>query len=276
MSSRIAFISCLCLLAAIATAAGTCDYTDLVGGNSLPRIVEFPESLPYPFDALEPSISAITLQTHFGAHQRGYVTKLNAWLSDDASMELLYAVDCKHVQYVEEGSSTPLRIVALHQQLPDKIPKAVYNLAAQVFNHALYFASLTGSPTEATADHALQKLVVRQFGSWDNFASEFKKRAIAHFGSGWVWLLHDTRGQVLHIVDTHDAEVPFAALSGPISPIVPLLVCDVWEHAYYLDYKNLRDRYYDGWWSKVDWKRVEARFTSGKVEGASIGGYPSF
>lgn len=254
---------------------GTCDSAITALGS---ESITFPDSLPYPFDALAPSISEETLKTHFGAHQRGYVTKLNAWLADDASKELLQDVRCIALSYAEEGASIPLKIVSLHQQLPDRIPKPVYNLAAQIYNHALYFASLTSHPVEMARKGPLRQLVVQQYGSWDLFATEFKKRAVAHFGSGWVWLIADVRRNVLHILDTYDAEIPFAVSShkSSASSNIPLLVCDVWEHAYYLDYKNLRDQYYDNWWSKVDWVAVQKRLTDGKLEGAAVGGYPTW
>ena len=178
--------------------------------------------LPYAQNALEPHISARTLSFHHGKHHAGYVTKLNAAL---------------------EGSdlaSAPL------EKVIRSTSGGTFNNAAQVWNHTFYWNSMSprggGAPSGALADalHAA-------FGSLDAFKEQFSAAAAGQFGSGWAWLVKGADG-VLSITTTANADTPMTA-----ADVTLLLTCDVWEHAYYLDYQNARPAYIDAWWNLVNW-----------------------
>ena len=169
-------------------------------------------SLPYEKDALAPFLSVDTVSTHYEKHHAGYLKKLDKAL---------------------EGS--PLREKTLTEIMLE-VEGGTFNLAAQVWNHNFYWLSL--SPESQTLpDGELADLIQESFGGEDNFLSEFADAAANQFGSGWAWLVFDPDGQKLAVVSTTDAENPL--LDGQI----PLLTLDVWEHAYYLDYKNDRGAY---------------------------------
>lgn len=167
-------------------------------------------SLPYPDTALEPGISATTLQTHHGKHHKAYVDKTNAAIAGgdlaDASLE----------QIIEAAQA--------------KGDKGLFNNAAQSWNHAFYWNSLTPESAEPTG--ALAEAIDGAFGSLDRLREELAAQGAAHFASGWVWLVE--RDGKLAVEQTHDAAT-FATGDAK-----PLLVIDLWEHAYYLDHKNLR------------------------------------
>ena len=186
-------------------------------------------ALPYASDALEPHISAHTLSFHHGKHHAGYVKKLNAAIegTDLAGLSL--------EALVAKGAST-----------------GVFNNAAQHFNHSFYWKSLSpnggGAPSGALAD-----AINGAFGSFDGFKEAFTKAAGGHFGSGWGWLVKNADGS-LAVTSTHDAGCPLT--DGQ----TPLLVVDVWEHAYYLDYQNRRPDYLAGFWQLVNWDFVAENF----------------
>ncbi|CAM2067655.1 Superoxide dismutase [Sulfidibacter corallicola] len=182
--------------------------------------VTLPE-LPYAKDALAPHISAETLDFHYGKHHAGYVTKLNAAI---------------------EGTDFE------HASLEDIIMKSeggIFNNAAQIWNHTFYWNSLSpnggGEPSGALAD-----AINASFGSFEAFKKEFTAKAGTLFGSGWAWLVKNREGK-LEIVQTTNAGCPLT------DGLVPLLTCDVWEHAYYIDYRNARPKYVDAFWSLVNW-----------------------
>jgi Fe-Mn family superoxide dismutase len=184
-------------------------------------------SLPFALDALEPHISAETLEYHYGRHHRGYVETLNALLRERG-----------------EGGETDLRALVRNAE------GAVLQNAAQALNHTLYWRSLApdagGEPPEALA-----RELESSFGSVDEFRIRFTQAACDHFGSGWAWLVE--ADDALAIDTTHDADCPLRRDREP------LLVCDVWEHAYYLDHRNDRAAYLQSFWSVVDWGAVAAR-----------------
>ena len=192
--------------------------------------IELP-SLPYAMDALAPHISAKTLEFHYGKHHRTYVTNLNKLTADtkwaDAALEDI-------VKQSDGG---------------------VFNNAAQVWNHTFYWNCLSpkggGDPKDKTAA-ALAKC----FNSLDEFKTQFTQKAVTLFGSGWAWLVKDNTGQ-LKIVQTSNAGTPLTDTG-----VTPLLTCDVWEHAYYLDYQNARPKYLEAFWQLVDWAQVEERLGS--------------
>ncbi|MEL0210098.1 MAG: superoxide dismutase [Novosphingobium sp.] len=169
--------------------------------------------LPYADTALEPAISATTLQTHHGKHHKAYVDKTNAAIEGgdlaDASLE---------------------DIIAAAESKGDK---GLFNNSAQSWNHAFYWNSLTPDSSEPTGD--LAAAIEGSFGSIDRLREELSAQGAAHFASGWVWLV--ARGDKLAVEQTHDAAT-FATGDAK-----PLLVIDLWEHAYYLDHKNLRPEY---------------------------------
>ncbi|MBT4879864.1 MAG: superoxide dismutase [Alphaproteobacteria bacterium] len=171
--------------------------------------------LPYAIEALEPHISGRTLEFHHGKHHQIYVTNLNNLIQETALAEAS----------LEE-------IILQSSGKDDKV--GIFNNAAQVWNHTFYWNSMRpgggGAPTGA-----LKAKIDGAFGSYDIFCDEFKKAATTQFGSGWAWLVEDS-GE-LRIVKTANAETPIT------QDLKPLLTCDVWEHAYYLDYQNRRPDY---------------------------------
>lgn len=187
--------------------------------------------LPFRFDALEPYISRETLDYHYGKHHRAYVNKLN---------ELVKGTDY---------ASVSLEAVIRATRPSPGRTSAVYNNAAQAWNHAFYWQCLT--PREMQPDPQLRDALAARFGSLDDFQLQFARAAVTTFGSGWTWLVADDSGR-LDIVSTANADTPLA--EGRL----PLLTCDVWEHAYYLDYRNARAEYLAAFWKIVNWEFVAA------------------
>jgi len=179
--------------------------------------------LPYSKDALAPHISQETLEFHHGKHHATYVTNLN---------NLVKGTDNEHksLEEIIKSASGPL-----------------FNNAAQTWNHTFYWHSLSpnggGQP-----DGAIKDQIVASYGSFDKFKEEFSKKAVGHFASGWAWLVLNENKKI-EIVDTHDAGTPVKE-----GKQIPLITCDVWEHAYYIDYRNARAKYLDAWWNLVNWK----------------------
>jgi superoxide dismutase, Fe-Mn family len=177
--------------------------------------------LPFPMDSLQPHISKETLEYHYGKHHQTYVTNLNNLIKGSEFENL---------------------------SLEDIVRKAsggIFNNAAQVWNHTFYWNSL--SPTgggEPTGD--LAKAIAAKFGSVDAFRDAFTKSAAGNFGSGWTWLVKKSDGSV-DIVNTSNAATPLTTADKP------LLTCDVWEHAYYIDYRNARPKYLEAFWKLVNW-----------------------
>jgi superoxide dismutase, Fe-Mn family len=184
--------------------------------------------LPFGMEALEPNISARTLEFHYGRHHKTYVDKLN---------ELL--------------PGSPFEEASL-EEIIMKAEGGIFNNAAQVWNHTFYWESLSpnggGRPSGKLMD-AIEK----HFGSFEAFKEEFGKASATLFGSGWAWLVKNAEGD-LEIVQESNAGNPLRAGK------TPLLTCDVWEHAYYLDYQNKRPDYVSAFWELIDWKTVEERF----------------
>ena len=182
--------------------------------------------LPYPTDALEPTMSRQTIDFHYGKHLKGYVDNLNRLI---AGTQL-------------EGDT--LEAVVMRSE------GALFNNAAQVWNHALFFDGMT--PEKSSLPPRLKDTIIRDFGSVEEFEREFTAAATALFGSGWVWLVEDCNGK-LSIVSTSNADCPMR------QGLNPLLVLDVWEHAYYIDYRNRRADFIKEWWNIVDWDKAERR-----------------
>ena len=165
--------------------------------------------LPYPEDALAPAISAETLRLHHGKHHKKYVDTMNQLLQE-------HPMDARTLEDVVRGSSGKL-----------------FNNAAQAWNHDFYWKSL--APKAGKPEGALLTQIEHDFGGYDGFAKKFAAAASGQFGSGWAWLIQ--RGGKLEIVTTPNAETPMA------KGVQCLLTIDVWEHAYYIDYRNDRDKY---------------------------------
>lgn len=185
-------------------------------------------ALPYEKNALEPHISAETLEYHHGKHHQAYVNKLNELTegTDDAN---------KSLEEIIKTSSGGL-----------------FNQAAQVWNHTFYWHCLSpnggGEPTGALAD-----AINARFGSFAEFKEAFNAQAVANFGSGWTWLIKTADGGV-DIANTDDADCPIA------HDQTPLMTIDVWEHAYYIDYRNARPKYLEHVWSVLNWDFVAKNF----------------
>ncbi|MGQ4879138.1 superoxide dismutase [Billgrantia sp. LNSP4103-1] len=186
-------------------------------------------ALPYEKNALEPYISAETLDYHYGKHHQAYVNKLNELTegTDDAG---------KSLEEIIKSSSG-----------------ALFNQAAQVWNHTFYWHCLApnggGEPSGALAE-----AITAKFGSFTKFKETFNANAVANFGSGWTWLIKTADGGV-DIVNTSNADTPIA--HGQ----TPLLTIDVWEHAYYIDYRNARPKYLENVWSVLNWDFVAQNFS---------------
>lgn len=182
--------------------------------------------LPYALDALAPVMSADTLNYHYGKHLQTYLDNVNRMI---------------------EG--TPFAEMKLKDMIT-KAQGALYNNAAQAFNHIIFFKQLTPTPT--TISPLLTQALVARFGSVDAFKSEFSNAAATLFGSGWVWLALDANN-VLQIVPEPNAGNPITR------NMRPLMCIDVWEHAYYLDYQNRRGDYIKNFWNLVNWNYIEKR-----------------
>ena len=184
--------------------------------------------LPYGKEALSPEISAETLEYHHGKHHKAYVDNLNKLITGTEFEEL------------------PL------EEIIKKASGGMYNNAAQVWNHTFYWRCLLpdggGEP-----GGALGSAIKSEFGSFDGFRDKFTASALALFGSGWVWLVKDAGGK-LSIESTGNAGNPLR------DGVSPLLTCDVWEHAYYIDYRNARAKYLEAFWKLVNWDFVSGNF----------------
>ena len=187
-------------------------------------------SLPFDMDGLAPHISNETLKYHYGKHHQAYVTNLNKLIA-----------------------GTEFETAAL-EQIIKKATGGVYNNGAQVWNHSFYWNCLSpdggGKPSGPLAA-ALDEI----FGSFEEFKKQFSQTAITTFGSGWAWLVKDAEGS-LALVSTSNAGNPLRDNE------TPLLTCDVWEHAYYIDYRNARPEYVAAFWNLVNWEFVEKNFNA--------------
>ncbi|MHB8384932.1 superoxide dismutase [Metallibacterium sp.] len=190
--------------------------------------IELP-TLPYDRAALEPHISAETLDFHYGKHHQAYVTNTNNLIkgTEFEAMDL--------------------------DQIVRKSSGGLFNNAAQVWNHSFYWQSLSpkggGDPSGKLAD-----ALIKAFGSIEKFREEFSKTAIGTFGSGWAWLVQRPDGN-LGLASTSNAATPLTGADRA------LLTCDVWEHAYYIDYRNARPKYLEAFWKLVNWEHAASRMS---------------
>ena len=186
-------------------------------------------TLPYALDALEPLMSKETLEFHYGKHHQTYVNKLNELIENTKYQDL----SLNEIIKTSEGG--------------------IFNNAAQVFNHDFFWKGLT--PNQSGISSNLEDALVKAFGSVDEFKKQFTASAIGHFGSGWAWLVQD-ENKDLKIITTPNAQTPIQ------NDLKPLLVCDVWEHAYYIDVRNARPAYLENFWKLVNWDYVQSNIDS--------------
>lgn len=288
--------------------------------------------------SLRPHLTHEQLNLHYNAHQAGYVTFLKSWLESSTGETALAVknlwsryqdqVRAAEVQFIQNAGASQLgdttrevfnvKLNKMNQSFitflvnddnngnyyNNKLPEGSKhrNFAGQVYNHALYFSSMTDEPIHLEdymasyrATSPLAAAIANQFESAEKFAAAFENKAVSHFGSGWIWLgvlkkrgggggggiaagTPPLRGEkrTLFIVDTHDGQVFYDKIRtmkklpetdvefdlDAGDEVEPLLVCDVWEHAYYVDYRQKRADYVKGWLKVVDWARIDARFSS--------------
>ena len=195
--------------------------------------------LPYELDALEPVISAQTLSFHHGKHLQTYVDNLNKLIAG--------------TEY--EAMTLEEIIVKSAAVIPNGVEgaQAIFNNAGQILNHNLYFTQFSPNPSCPTPIGHLKAQIDKQWGTFDAFKAEFEAKGTGLFGSGWVWLQANASGE-LSIAQYPNADTPAA------HGLIPILIFDVWEHAYYLDYQNRRAAHLSALWQIVDWKTIEKRY----------------
>lgn len=184
--------------------------------------------LPYAYDALEPYISAETLHFHHDKHYAGYVAKLNELIDGTRYATL------------------PLEDIVLTSD------GAIFNNAAQAWNHVFYFEQFSPTPHHHPSD-GLRRAIDAEFGSLDVLKERMTTHATTLFGSGWVWLAADRDGR-LFIISKPNAGTPLT------DDLMPLIAIDVWEHAYYLDYRNMRKNSVEDFWKILDWRVIDERY----------------
>lgn len=192
--------------------------------------------LNYSKDALLPVISAETIDFHYGKHHQTYVTNLNNLL-EGTGLEAL---------------SLEELITGGNKKAPAEKQTGIFNNAAQVWNHTFYWSCLSPKGERAPSGK-LAEAIDKKWGGFDKFKEAFSKAAVGQFGSGWAWLVKDSDGS-LDIVTTGNAQNPMTEGKKP------LLTCDVWEHAYYIDYRNARAKYVESFWDIVNWDFVTKNF----------------
>lgn len=180
--------------------------------------------LPYPKDALLPHISQETLEYHYGKHHQTYVNNLNNLIADSKYEHLTLE------EIIKQSSGS------------------IFNNAAQTWNHTFYWNCLRPN-SDNQPPESLKQILIKYFGSIDKFKEQFSQVAANTFGSGWAWLVQDQKGE-LSIISTSNAQTPMT------ENLRALLTCDVWEHAYYIDYRNARPEYIKAFWSLVNWNFV--------------------
>lgn len=194
------------------------------------------QPLPYAVNALEPFIDAETMTLHHDKHEQAYVNNLNAAMN----------------QVPELKSKSLEELLANPRQIPKNLRKTILNNGGGVYNHNFFWFCM--SPTGGGNPNAnIGEAIEKQFGSYENFKTEFEKAALSVFGSGWAWLLSDSKGN-LFITTTANQDTPI-----PLNKY-PIIGLDVWEHAYYLKYQNRRNEYISAFWNIVNWDFAENNY----------------
>jgi Fe-Mn family superoxide dismutase len=197
-------------------------------------------ALPYPSDALEPSIDKQTMEIHHGKHYATYVTNFNKALEQAPQLQ---------GKKLEEILSNNLA------QVPEAIKTAVRNNGGGALNHAMFW-QIMGPRAGGKPSGKVAQIIDSTFGGFDKFKEQMKAAALGRFGSGWAWLIK--KGDKFEITSTANQDSPI--MEGSL----PILGIDVWEHAYYLKYQNRRPDYVDAWWNVVNWGAVEQRLNNAK------------
>ena len=192
--------------------------------------------LPYAKTALAPFLNEEQMTYHYDKHHKAYIDNLNKFMETDASLK------GKSLEEIVLSSSG-----------------GIFNNAAQIWNHTFYWFNMAPQGQGGQPTGPLMDAIKRDFGSLDELKAKFVDGGVKTFGSGWIWLCTDASGK-LSLVSTSNAAVPFTN-NGP----TPLLVADVWEHAYYVDYRNLRLKYLETFWNHINWNFVSENFASKKV-----------
>lgn len=192
--------------------------------------------LPYAKTELAPLFNEEQMNYHYDKHHKAYIDNLNKFAETDASLK---------------GKSL--------EEITLSSTGGIFNNAAQSWNHTFYWFGIAPQGKGGQASAELTSAITRDFGSMDELKAKFVDGGMKTFGSGWIWLCTDESGK-LSLVSTSNAAVPFTS-NGP----TPLLVADVWEHAYYVDYRNLRQKYLETFWSQVNWQFVSENYAAKKV-----------
>jgi Fe-Mn family superoxide dismutase len=192
-------------------------------------------NLPYAFNALEPHIDARTMEIHHGKHHQAYVTNLNNAIAGTDADKMSIEDICKNIS---------------------KYPAPVRNNGGGHYNHSLFWTIMAPNAGSAPAG-ALADAIKTAFGSFDEFKTKFADAGVKRFGSGWAWLIRNGAGN-LEISSTPNQDNPLMDVADTKG--LPLLGCDVWEHAYYLHYQNRRPDYIAAWWNLVNWDEVAKRY----------------
>lgn len=192
--------------------------------------------LPYAKTALSPFLNEEQMTFHYDKHHKAYIDNLNKFIETDSSLK------GKSLEEIVLSSSG-----------------GIFNNAAQIWNHTFYWFNMAPAGQGSQPTGPLMDAIKRDFGSLDDLKAKFVDGGVKTFGSGWIWLCTDAAGK-LSLVSTSNAAVPFTN-NGP----TPLMVADVWEHAYYVDYRNLRQKYLETFWTHVNWNFVSENYASKKV-----------
>jgi superoxide dismutase, Fe-Mn family len=196
--------------------------------------------LPYAYNALEPSIDAMTMEVHYTKHHATYLKNLNTALE-------------KYPRFFDQPIE---KILSDLNQVPEDIRTAVRNNGGGYYNHMIFWPIM--GPNKGGQPHGqLSQAITQAFGSLDTFKQDFEKAGLGRFGSGWVWLSRKADGS-LTIHSTANQDTPLA------DGFTPIIGVDVWEHAYYLKYQNRRADYLSNWWNVVNWEEAERRFVERK------------
>ena len=193
-------------------------------------------TLPYPKTGLAPFLNEEQMTFHYDKHHKAYIDNLNKFIETDANLK------GKSLEEIVLSSSG-----------------GIFNNAAQIWNHTFYWFNMVPAGQGGQPSAELAAAITKDFGSMDELKAKFIDGGVKTFGSGWIWLCTDASGK-LSLVSTSNAAVPFTN-NGPI----PLMTADVWEHAYYVDYRNLRLKYLETFWNHINWTFVSENFASKKV-----------
>jgi Fe-Mn family superoxide dismutase len=220
----------------IASAVGTATLAWVGRGTAAEEAGFTLPKLPYAYDALEPHIDAVTMETHHGKHHKTYVDNLNKALAGT------------------DWLKKPIDEVVRHlDQVPEKVRTAVRNNGGGHFNHVFFWDIMTSEKTSGKPEGALADAITAGFTDLAGLMGQFKEAALTQFGSGWAWLV--VSDKKLKVVKTPNQDNPLMDKSG-----TPILGIDVWEHAYYLKYKTLRASYVDAWFKVVNWTKVSEKY----------------